>query len=294
MNSNISEKEKLISSIFILEKNRNIEFFDEHLTYLSNLIVSITKKLATEKTPLKTHEEYLEEHYFKFIIQLLSLKQLFKGTPLNALNTNHKFQDLSSIYILTRSIIELSLTIDYLYYNSKSDEQSRFRYLLYIVGGLNNRQSFPTLSNDNNNKKDIEKIEINKMINEIKNNLYFKSIYPKKQNHILGKLQAFEIGIKEMITESGLNNDTFHSTWRLFSNYSHSEFIEVMQTRDYIKNPNEQISILFNTYRICFMLACYQIIKLTKRFKEANIVFEEEPLETKLIIEFYYNLFIKV
>ncbi len=285
-----SESDKILLSIYINEEKGNIAFFDHYIDPISNLIVTITEKLATEKVPLKRNEDYFEVHYFKFVLQCLSIKHLFEGTPLHSIKPDFKLRDISSIYNSTRALIETSLTINYLYYNYKSDEQAVFRYLLYIVGGLNNRQSFPALSDEIKKKQAFEKTEIDKILIEIKANPYFKSIHTKKQNYILGKCQAYEIGIKEMIIESGLDNDVFHSMWRLFSNYTHSEYIEAMQIRAYLKDPSGNDRTLFNAYRLCFMLTCYQIIKLTERFQLAKKVFEDQNLEVKTIVEFYNKL----
>lgn len=287
-----SERNKILLSIFTHEDKNNIAFFDHYTVSLTNLIVTITEKLAAEKIPLKRHEDYYEIHYFKFVLQILSMKHLFEGTPLHSIKPDFRFRDLSSIYNSCRALIESALTINYLYYNPKSDEQATFRYLLYILSGLNNRQSFPAVSEEVKQKQVAEKSEIDNIIIEIKANSYFNSLHPSKQKDILGRLHAYEIGMKKIITESGLDNDIFHSMWRLFSNYSHSEYIEAMQTREYLKNPAEHSSTLFSTYRICFMITCYLITKMIKRFDLAKKVFEEQTLEIKTIVEFYNKLII--
>ncbi len=290
----LSEKNKIILAIAAHEDNGNLDFFNKHIDTISNLIVTITERLTKEKVQIKRHEDYYEIHYFKFVFQTLSLKHLFEGTPLKAIKPDHSLHDLSTIYNSTRSLIETSITINYLYYNHKSDEQAVFRYLLYIAGGLNNRQSYPATIKENIEKRDFEKEEIQKILTEIKSNTYFISLHPHKQNSILGRLHAFENGIDQRITESGLDSDLFHTMWRLLSNYSHSEYIEAMQLIEYLNNISSHIGRIFSAYRICFMLNCYQIIKMTERFDLAKTVFQEQSLETQTIIDFYNKLLLGI
>lgn len=290
MSFELTEKDRVILSIHINEEKNNLTFLDHYIEASSNLIVAITEKLATEKVQLKRHEDYFEVHYFKFVLQTLSLKHLFEKTPFKSIKPDLNLHDLSTIYNCSRSLVESFLTINYLYYNCKSDEQATFRYLLYIVSGLNHRQSYPVPSEDMKKKKAFEKTEIDKTVAEIKTNTYFTTLLEWKQNDLMGKLPAFEMGMKQMISESGLDNDIFHTMWRLFSNYSHSEYIEAMQLREYLKNITRFNDAIYNAYRICFMLNCYQIIKLTERFEQAKQLFNEQSLELRTIIEFYNQL----
>lgn len=289
-----SDKDKILLTIADNETKRNIDFFKEHIEKVSTLIVTISERLSAEKVNLKRHEEFYELHYFKFVLQTLSLKHLFEGTPVKSIKVGHSLYDQSTIYNSTRALIETSLTINYLYYNHKSEDQATFRYLLYIASGLNNRQSYPATTKENKDKKEVEKAEIEKILAEIKSNAYFNSLPSYKQNSILGKLQAFEIGMEQNISESGLDTGIFHTIWRLLSNYAHSEYIEAMQLRGYIYNISSHNDSMYNDYRLCFMLNCYQIVKMTEHFELAQVVFEEQTLEIKTIIDFYNKLLLGI
>lgn len=290
MQPELTERDKIIFAIYLNEESENLAFFNKHLEALTNLIVQITEKLASEKVQLKRHEDYFETHYFKFIIQVLSLKHLYEGTPINSIKPDFKLHDLSTLYNCTRSLMETFLTINYLYYNHKNEDQANFRYLLYMVSGLNHRQTYPTNQEGTKMKQKFEKGEMEKHLTEIKANSHFLLLDQKKKGYLLNKLPALEIKKEEVIVESGLDNVVFHTMWRLYSNYAHSEFIEAMQLRDYIKNPKQQNGTLYGTYRLCFMLTSYQIIKLTEKFPLAKIQFDEQTLEIRTIIESYNRL----
>lgn len=290
MQSELSERDRIFYSISIQEKKEDIAFFHHYIESVSNLIVTITEKLASEKVQLKRHEDYYEVHYFKFVLQTLSLNHLFNGTPLKSIKPGLNLFDLSTIYNVTRSLMESFLAINYLYYNHKSEEQATFRYLLYIASGLNSRQSYPATTKENLEKQAFEKTEIQKAVDEITGNIYFKSLPDYKQKDLLKRLHAFEMGMKEVITEAGLDNDIFHTMWRLLSNYSHSEYIEAMQLREYLADPSRHTKTIYNAYRICFMLNASMTIKMTERFDVAKKIFDEQSLETRTVIEFYNGL----
>jgi len=286
----MTEKDKILYSINIHDEKENLDFFKHYNEAICNLITQITEKLAEAKTQIKKHEDYYETHYFKFVLQSLTLRHLFDGTPLKLIKPGHSYIDISSIYSLTRSLMESFLTINYLYYNPKSEDQANFRYLLYIASGLNSRQKFPVNSEASKKKQEAERQEIEAILSEIKENKHFSTIHPDKQKHIFGKMLAYEIGMKEVIDESGLDKGIFHTLWSLYSNYSHSEQLEAMQLREYIKDTKGYSGTIFGTYRISFMLICFQIIKLTERFELAKEIFDSQSLDIKTIIEFYNSI----
>jgi hypothetical protein len=286
----MTERDKIILAIYHHEENDNMAFLDHYMDPVANLVTEMTEKLATAKVDLQRHEDFYELHYFKFVLQCLSLKHLFQGTPLNSIKLDFKFRDLSSIYNGCRALMETFLTINYLYYNHKSTDQAMFRYLLYVASGLHARQSYPSNEDESKEKKEHEKNELEKIIAEIQSNSYFKSVHPDKQKYMLTKIQAYEMGMKEMITESRLDNEAFHTMWKLYSNYSHSEYIEAMQIRNYLNNPTQHNGVLYHAFRLCFMLLCYQVVKLSEKFEIAKKVFDEQTLVTRTMIEFYNNL----
>lgn len=290
MQLDFTERDKIFYSISMQEQKEDISFFHHYIELVSNLVVTITEKLVSEKVQLKRYEDYYEVHYFKFVLQTLSLNHLFNGTPLKSIKPGLNLFDLSTIYNATRSLMESFLAINYLYYNHKSEEQATFRYLLYIASGLNSRQSYPASTKENLEKQAFEKNEIQKALDEITGNAYFKGLPEYKQKDLLKRLHAFEMGMKEVITEAGLDNDIFHTMWRLLSNYSHSEYLEAMQLREYLGDPSRHTKTIYNAYRICFMLNANMVIKMTERFDVAKKIFDEQNLEIKTIIEFYNGL----
>ena len=44
---------------------------------------------------------------------------------------------------------------------------------------------------------------------------------------------------KEIITRSKLKPSLFHRAWRLYSNYAHSEYLSLMQVKDYWAKAND-------------------------------------------------------
>ncbi|MBI4931809.1 MAG: hypothetical protein HY841_13665 [Bacteroidetes bacterium] len=291
---NMNEKENFLFSILNDDERKDFQMIHTHFTNTSNLTIKITDKLPKEKVLPKEYEEYFEVHFFKFVLQGLSIKHLFNGTPINYSNNNVIYHDISSIFSLSRSYLESFLTINYLYFNFKNEEQAIFRYLLYSASGLNRRQSYPTSNIENTSKKEEEKKEIDFLINRIKVNTYFLSLHPKKQKDLLTKLLPYEIEKEKIFIETGLDSMSFHTMWKLFSNYSHSEFIEAMQVKLYINNQKEFIATLYGTFRFCLMLNCYLLIKLVEKFDFAKQIYNESNSTTKYAVEFWKKILIGI
>jgi len=286
----MDEKTIFLLDLYKRDKEKDFQLIHNHFERISNVIIEITNKLSEQKTVLKEYEDYYEVHYFKFVLQGLSIQHLFNGTPLRYLKPNAVYHDISSIYTLSRALLESFLTINYLYYNFKSEEQAIFRYLLYSASGLNQRQSYPANTAEHNSKKEDEKKEISSYIDRIKCNSYFLSLHIEKQKYLLARLLSYEIGKEEIFIECGLDKETYHTMWRLLSNYSHSELIEAIQVKLYIKNQKAAKETLYTTFRFCLMLNSYLLIKLTERFDLAKQIYNDSDSTTKYATEFWKTI----
>ena len=81
------------------------------------------------------------------------------------------------------------------------------------------------------------------MIEELKENVYFLKLEEKRRRSILKDKPAKIFGWKKIVADSEINGDIFIKEWALYSNYAHSEFLSLMQMKDYYSNRD----LLFNT-----------------------------------------------
>ncbi|MGY3089708.1 hypothetical protein ACVWYF_002756 [Hymenobacter sp. UYAg731] len=187
-----------------------------------------------------------------------SLENLLSGTVRGGhTNTPVTFPDLPSIYTLARTQLEAYLTFFYLYIGPQSDEERALKYNIYVAGGLASRQSlkdeFEQLYLETQDERlpllltqiQQEGDRIERLRTQIEGNPLFNSMYDAQQRrNIMSTTQPRTrtqgwIGI---IKSSPLSTIGFTNRWSLYSAHAHSEFVSLLQLRDYISNVAEHDS----------------------------------------------------
>jgi hypothetical protein len=200
---------------------------------------------------------------------------------------SHQQNALSALYLLARSNIETFLLIKYLYINFKSEEQGIFRYTLYEWSGLKTRQNFLATLPDTIVKKADEKKTIEQLENIINQNTYFLSLPPFKRKDILKTGRAKEISWKEIVIESGLDQNFHFAIWEFYSNYAHSEQIEAMQLKALFLNPSEMHASVSHTLNATIIYLAMLISDLKNKYIEFNTVFNAQSLDIIVKINFW-------
>lgn len=258
--------------------------------FISTLI-DFTDNLNTAQIKTEYWKQYLEVQLLKFSLHSSSLAYLIEGTPISVPNKDKtvKYQDIGSIYLIGRALIENYLMFYYLNIQPKTFDEGEFRYLLYELGGLNQRQGYKLSIRVNDPKIIKEKKDIELIINKIKINKFFLSLPKQKQNQLLEDKPAKMIGWEKLIESSHLYTDFFLTTWKLYSNYSHSEMIGSIQIREYVNKPLELNATLNTALTFANMLTCIAIIDMVNLFKSSEIVYNTLPVELTTKIEYYWK-----
>ena len=231
---------------------------------------------------------YAETLGIKFITQLSSLRNLSKGTNLvfNTFSKSIYVIDVSSLYILSRSLIENYLIFYYLYIENVSKEEKRARWILYEISGLKSRRKIldPKINYEEKRiKLGSEKIQIEKLTQELNNNIFYKTLDPeikkKIKNNNLAKIKDWSA----IISESNLS-DRFRRSWKLYSNYSHNEYLSLMQIKDYWSKANDTLTVRNHELFNCLTLCSAVIIEYTNLYQEIKNNYEGLDSHKKRII----------
>lgn len=253
-----------------------------------DILDDFTDTLYLAKVKTEFWKQYLEILLVKLSLNSSSLAYLIKGTPIKSPKGKKiDYPDIGSIYLLGRAQIENYLMLYYLNFQPKTFEEGEFKYLLYELSGLNNRQLYNTSSKEGILKKEKEKLEIDSIIEKIKENKYFIEMPVQNQNYLLDKKPSRIMGWEKLIEASPLDKEFFLTTWKLYSNFSHSEMIGSIQIKDYIKNRAVLNSSLCSVLNIANMIVCTTIKDLVGNFKTSEIVFNTLSTELKTKINFY-------
>jgi hypothetical protein len=287
MNSN----EKILALKEEIEGN-NISYLQLSLEKIISTNAEILQSIFDSKPKLEIGEVYIETLIMKIIFSSKSLIDLSKGTELNLnkFKVNLEIIDRPSMYILNRSIIECFLTLEYLFFNNLSREEQLFRYNLWRISGFVSRQNFKeSLQKSFEEKLLREKKEIEELKVEIKKSKYYSTL--KDQD--IWKLNTYGlprvISWSSLLEKSILNKELFESTYKLYSNYAHSEFISIIQINEGSLHKTDEfnLSSVFSTLYISRLINCITIILLKEKFECASLAFESIDEKSKYSIEFW-------
>lgn len=269
---------------------------------LSSLIPSVEKILQENaflaqsfydtKPELGIGEVYQETLLIKIIFTSRSILELSKGIEFGILNRKERplIIDRSSLYILTRSVIESFLTLEYLYFNALDREEQVFRYNLWRISGFMARQDFGKTKNEKFfSKVEREKLEIKKLKENIKKSPYYSKL--KKQH--LWKLDKYGLprimSWSALIKQSTLKTDLFEKVYKLYSNYAHSEFIAMIQLNEgkLSKSDKFNTETTITTLNNIRVINCVSIISFTNKYQFAKDRYMEIDESSRYIIEFW-------
>lgn len=258
----------------------------------------VVQSLYETKPKLDTGEVFQETILIKIIFTSRSILELSKGIELGILKRKDKPQiiDRSSLYILSRSVIEAFLTLEYLFFNNLSREEQIFRYNLWRISGFMARQDFGITKNQKFiSKIEREKAEIEELKATIKNSPFYSNL--KKQD--LWKLDKF--GLPRLMSWSTLLNQSLLKTelidkpYKLYSNYAHSEFIAMIQLNEgnLSKYDPFNIETTVSTLNNIRIINCVSLIYFVNKFEFARNKYMEIDESLRFAIEFWNKFGIK-
>ena len=256
----------------------------------------LIQSIYDSKPELREGEVFIETLSIKILLATKSIIELGKGTQVSALTKESKVKllDFPSINILTRSIIEAFLTMEYLFYNNLDVKERNFRFYIWQISGYKSRQSFfekrRGLKKDITEKLKTELSEIERLLSMIEKSPY----YAKMDKQSLWKLDKYGlprlVSWQKLIEQSILKTSMFETSYKLYSNYAHSEFISLIQMNGkhtLNKGSKENNDAILNSLRVVKMINCISMVCLKNKFEFASKVFDQYDDETRTTILFW-------
>jgi len=288
---NLTDKEK-IETLLKEANSLNISDLSKSLEVILKAHTSIIQTIYDSQPKLDIGEVYIETLTIKLLYASKSILGLSRGTDISGIDTDKKVQiiDISSIYILTRAVLENFLTLEYLFFNKLSREEQIFRYNLWRISGFMSRQNY----NDNLQPHLIKKLEREKKeIQTLKNNLKNSPFYSSLNKQHIWKLTSYGlpriISWDNLIKQSRLKSTLFTKLYKLYSNYAHSEFISAIQLNENSQHKtnkfNEETTI--TSLSNLRMINCVSISLLKDKFQCTKKTYENLNEELRFTIEFW-------
>ncbi len=268
------------------------------INLISEAFAHIIQSIYDEKPKLGEGEVFTETLSIKILLATKSIIQICDGVNLSTPNkiANVKMLDISSVNILARSIIEAFLTLEYLFYNDLEDSEKTFRFYIWRISGYKSRRSYfekrETIETYIQQKLDSELIEINDLLQKIESSIHYKNL--NKQS--LWKLDKYGLprlnSWLELLQSSSLNTDLFSVSYKLYSNYAHSEFISLIQMNgetELCKGSEANDLWVKNALTTVKMINCVAIILLKNKFDCTSKAYNTLESKLKEKIEFWYK-----
>lgn len=275
------------------------DFYEENIPSLINsliatnkLIVRLTNSFYEDKVQIEYWKEHIEILLLKYSFHCSSFVKLLDGTTIIDNNGEEiTFQDIPTLQIILRAAIENYLTINYLYFEPKNNDEGEFRYYLYQISGLNARQKFSFTNEEHIQKQMSEKLVMDQIISKLKENNHFKSLSLQVQKDILKRKSARIDGWEKMIEKSDLKGEMFASIWKLFSNTAHSEALGATQFKEYMISEKKHLQSEIARNIFCFIIMNASLItKIKDNYPFTQKTFNDIPFDFNTQIEFWKNV----
>lgn len=275
-----------------------VEILFKDLNDIQNILIYLTDTFFEEKMQVDRHYYFIEPILIKFILHSNNLGILLKGTDLNVnASYSKRIIDVSSIYILFRALIENYLTFFYLFVQPKDKSEVSFRCLIYEISGIARRQAYSAIGDSSIKIKEKERENLEYLANQLLNDPHLQKIDPKIRKDILSNKPAHKpakiVRWEKLLQQSQLNEDIFQKAWLLYSNHAHSEYISIIQVREYWKNSKEALSTRDLVLFLNLVLASVLIKDVASLFPQINKRFNSLPETQIKVINFLCGIGIK-
>lgn len=225
----MTHKEK-IETLFEITSSDLITI-KNHIDIIVKTLADLIQLYKNEINPsLDSGEAYIETLTVKILLATNTTLQLANGQNLKVLDKEIQVIDISSLYVVARTIIECFLTIEYLFISDISQEERDFRFKLWkIAGFMMRQQAINDINKIHSAKIESEKEEIDQLKKEVKESVFYSQL----SKHEIWKLDAYgiprTISWSNLLNKSSINNNLLDGYYKLYSNYAHSEFVSIMQ-----------------------------------------------------------------
>lgn len=166
----------------------------------------------------------------KLLAHLGSLFYLTRGTSLPKLaDVNISFIDHASVTVVARAAFESYLTFYYVFVASSEVEEKRFRYKLWELGGLLDRQRLPCSSEEHMQILSSEKEMIDSMREEIRETELYKQLPGKVQEKAMEGNWRLSKSWADLAEIARFDRDYFAGIYSYLCSYAHSSNLSVLQ-----------------------------------------------------------------
>ncbi|MFC5269911.1 hypothetical protein [Adhaeribacter terreus] len=275
--------------LLITRQNYPVEKLRLVLEQFNNILIAQVDNLHTQGTQVLFWQRHLEGLFVKLSFKISSVIKLLDRTPISYGDKSVQVFDISSIYILTRAIIENYLIIYYLHFDNVDDIRKEFRFIIYTIDGLRRRQQdLKPFDEDSRKILSNENADLETLRQKLEHNIFFKSLNSKAQKNYLNGC-AKEGTLTDLLQTIDIKEETYKDIWHLQSSYAHSEFISLHQLRAYYKDLSQLDKSAYLMGELIAAIISISINHLNMNFKAARKINDRINSETLKLLGYFYE-----
>jgi len=166
----------------------------------------------------------------KLFFHLGSIYYLSKGTSLPDLaEVKIGYIDYPSITVIARAAFETYLAFHFIFVASSKIEEKQFRYKIWELGGLLDRQKFPATLEESKAKLKEEGLIIDKLTSEIISNPFYLALKSDQKKDARNGNWRLEKRWADLAYIAGFDKSYFNNIYRYLCSYAHSGNLSVLQ-----------------------------------------------------------------
>lgn len=289
----VIDEEVVVTCLKKIEKDQEDTNFTELGKMYDDIVFTLTKlvNLIHERNiPVKEWIKPSEILLLKLSLHSSSVKQAASPVPIYKDGSNLvAVRDIASVYVLSRAQLECYLTLHYFIFSPESDAEGMFKQLLYKLSGLCNRHNYLCTLPEHLEQKEAEARKIADLRQEIETNEWYQGLSRDLQKRVKrNNPPARLIGWEDVIKSCHIKDEIFLSSWKLYSNHAHSEFIGTMQLQDFLADSKTTSRMIYHALQANIMILGVTIIELLNLFPELIPDYiSKATLDTRAYIQFW-------
>ena len=215
-----------------------------------------------------------------------SISYLYGDTIIPEINL--RIFDLATLNIIARAIIENFLVFYYVFAEPQNKEEEDFRYMIYRLSGLIERQNYPIESPQGKIILSNEKKVIDSLLSKLEKNKYFIEMKNDDKNKLLSWGEWRFKSWSNIALSAGLNKSNSKAFYKLLCGYSHSGSLSLQQIHQTV-SKRDKIKLFNGTLSLLKIAIANMIISYCNYFPKA-LAFYLENIEPKCLVKLWIDV----
>ena len=223
----------------------------------------------------------------KLFFHLGSLYSLQKGTILSAMaGVPINYVDFPSIATLARAAFETFLAFHFIFVQPITNEEKHFRYTVWNLGGLKDRQRFMVTTQEGRNQLQQEKLQIEKLEEVIRSNSLYQQLSNARQKDAIKGKWRFGNKWEDLAELTGTHKGYFVSLYAYLSSFAHTGYLSILQlSQAQDKNIQQRLAGIYTNISLTIM--SHFLMAYCSLFTEAQNVLDGNE-RYKELVQIYF------